>query len=156
MQRSDLFRFDRVLFVLAPVALAAAAVAQSTSGVVTGTAKDSTGAVVPNATVSLVNRGTGYSRSTVSDAAGRYTFTNIPFDRYQVSASANGLNAAVKQVQVSSAVPLTLDLSLAVAGTSAEVDVQATGDLTETNPNFHTDVDRAMIARLPEETPSSE
>ena len=156
MQRSDLFRFDRVLFVLAPVTLAAAAVAQSTSGVVTGTAKDSTGAVVPNATVSLVNRGTGYSRSVVSDAAGRYTFTNIPFDRYQVSASANGLNAAVKQVQVSSAVPLTLDLSLAVAGTSAEVDVQATGDLTETNPNFHTDVDRAMIARLPVETPSSE
>ncbi|WP_419804945.1 TonB-dependent receptor [Terriglobus sp.] len=156
MQRSDFFRFDRVLFALAPLTLAAAAVAQSTSGVLTGTAKDSTGAIVANATVTLSNPGSGYNRSVTSDAAGRFTFTNIPFDRYQLSANTDALRATAKRVQVSSPVPLTVDVSLAVAGTSTEVDVEATPDLTESDPNFHTDVDRAMIARLPVETPSSE
>ena len=156
MQRSDFFRFDRVLFALAPLSLAAVALAQSTSGVLSGTAKDSTGAIVPNATVTLTNPGSGYTRSATSDAGGRYTFTNVPFDRYQLSAATDALRAAGKRVQISSSVPVTVDVLLAVSGTSTEVDVQAEADLTESDPNFHTDVDRTMIARLPVETPSSE
>ena len=156
MQRSGFLRFSRVLFAVAPVTLAIAAVAQSTSGVITGTAKDSTGAMVPNATVSLQNPGSGYSRTATSDAGGRYTFTNIPFDQYQISASVAGLQAASRRVRVSSAVPQSVDLTLAVAGASTTVDVEAAADLTETDPSFHTDVDRTMINRLPVETPSSE
>ncbi|GAA3753020.1 TonB-dependent receptor [Terriglobus aquaticus] len=162
MQRSGFFRFaspsqlHRALLAVAPITLAMAAVAQSTSGVIAGTAKDSTGALVPNATVTLQNRGSGYSRTVTADAAGRFTFTNIPFDEYQLSAMGAGLQASAKRVRVSSAVPLAVDVTLAVVGSSTTVDVEATPDLTESDPTFHTDVDRAMISHLPTEGASSE
>ena len=43
-----------------------------------GTVRDETQAVVPAATVSVVNTETGARRSTVTDANGRYVFANLP------------------------------------------------------------------------------
>lgn len=156
MQRSDIFRVARTAALVMPFTLALTAPAQSTSGVVSGTTKDSTGALVPGARVTLSNPVSGYTRTVVSDVQGVFTFPNVPFDRYQASAQLAGLQAAPQIVQVSSTVPISLNILLSVAGTSATVDVEGTTDLTETDPNFHTDVDRTMIDRLPVETPTSE
>ena len=48
------------------------------SGSVSGTVQDSTGAVVPNATVEIRNPVSGYDRSTSTDASGKFSFPNIP------------------------------------------------------------------------------
>ena len=45
-----------------------------------GTVTDSTGGVLPGVTVTLKNTETGFSRSVVTDSAGRYTFTAVPPD----------------------------------------------------------------------------
>lgn len=65
--------------------------AQSTSGTLSGTVKDSSGAFVPNATVHIENPVSGYSQSVTTDGAGRYSFLNIPFDPYRVIASSTAL-----------------------------------------------------------------
>jgi hypothetical protein len=44
---------------------------------VTGTVTDPTGAIIPQAKISLVETGTGAQRSTVSDAQGRYSFLQM-------------------------------------------------------------------------------
>ena len=52
--------------------------AQAVSGTILGTVKDASGAVVPGATVTLVNAGTGFSRTVVTDASGEYTAPSLP------------------------------------------------------------------------------
>ena len=90
----------RTLYVFA-VALFAAALlfsvssfAQSTSGDVTGTILDASGAAVPNATVTAENAGTGIKASAVTNAAGQYRFTNLPVGSYTITATAAGFTSS--------------------------------------------------------------
>ena len=74
--------------------LAAAAFSQTTgnsslSGVVT----DPTGAVVPGATVEIHNPVSEYARSTTTDSAGQFSFTNLPFNPYHLTVTATGFGA---------------------------------------------------------------
>ena len=131
-------------------------VAQSTSGTVSGVVNDASGAAVPGATVEIRNAVSGYAVKQTTDAAGNFSFHNLPFNPYRVSAKQAGFQDANQQVQVSSVVPVKVSFALNVAGANTTVDVEAPVDLTENDPNFHTDVDRNMINRLPVESPSSQ
>jgi hypothetical protein len=130
--------------------------AQSNSGLINGTVTDSTGAVVPGASVTLSNSVSGYTRSSKTDGAGHFQFINIPFNPYQLTVSNSGFQTSSKRVDVSSIVALTVTVSLAIASSSTTVNVEAPVDLTEEDPNAHADVDRSMIATLPIESASSQ
>jgi len=136
----------------------AAARAQSAgnAGTVTGVVTDPTGAVVANASVTLSNAISGFSRAVTTDNSGAYTLPNIPFNTYRLTVSAPTLAPATQSVDVRSYVPITLDLTLQVASASTTVDVTATsGDLIETDPVAHTDVDRDLFSKIPLEGTSS-
>ena len=77
------FRFLVVgLFVL----LAAVAFAQDTA-TLTGTIRDNTGAVIPNATVTLKNTATSIVHELQSNSAGEYVAAALPPGRYNLSVS---------------------------------------------------------------------
>ncbi|MGC9224714.1 MAG: carboxypeptidase regulatory-like domain-containing protein [Terracidiphilus sp.] len=64
---------------------------QELQGTINGTVKDTTGAVVPNATVTIVEHGgTNAARVIESDARGNYTATNLPAGTYTITVSAPG------------------------------------------------------------------
>ena len=122
----------------------------------TGVVVDQSGAVVPDASVEVRNPVSGFSRSALSDNAGRFTFPNVPFNHYHLTAAKKGFANYVHDVDVSSAVPVTLSINLKVANSSESVNVEATGeDLLENTSTFHTDVDKEIIDRLPLESASS-
>ena len=52
--------------------------AQAVTGTILGTVTDSTGAVMPGATVTLINNGTGLPRAVTTDANGEYTAPSLP------------------------------------------------------------------------------
>jgi hypothetical protein len=160
MTRSYRFRGWR----LAAIALVSAflistlALAQSAgnSGSISGTVLDPTGAVVPNATVEIRNPVTGFDRSTTADAAGKFAFTNIPFNNYHLTVKATGFVSAVQDVEPRSAVPVTAAITLQVSGSLTTVNVEAEGgDLIENDPTSHTDLDKNSFDRLPLESASS-
>ena len=62
--------------------------AQSTFGSILGTVRDTSGALVPGAQVTLVNTGTNAARTLVSDASGDYAFKNIDVGRYALTITA--------------------------------------------------------------------
>src|SRR5688572_32504067 len=68
--------------------------AQAVSGTILGEVSDTTGAVIPGATVTLTNTGTGFTRSVVSDAKGEYTAPSIPTGTYTVTAEMQGFKKA--------------------------------------------------------------
>jgi outer membrane cobalamin receptor len=128
----------------------------SMGGVVQGTVKDPSGAVVPGATVSIRNPITGFERSAASDAAGRYRILGVPFNQYHLSAAKDGFAAFERDVAVRSVVPVEIDVPFALAGTAATVNVEAaTADILENVPFAHYDADRATFSRLPMVTPAN-
>jgi len=129
--------------------------AQSNSGTITGTVADPSAGVVANATVEIHNPVSRFDRATTTDGSGNFSFSNVPFNPYHLSVTAAGFEPYAQDVDVRSGVPVTIKVSLAVAGTSSTVTVEAGNDLLETDPNFHTDVDRALFEKLPLESQSS-
>jgi Carboxypeptidase regulatory-like domain len=138
--------------VLGPIANAQSG--NSTS--ITGTVLDPSGAVVVNAAVEVRNPVSGYSRSAVTDAAGKFTIPNVPFNPYHVTVTGQGFAAYAQDVDVKSSVPINLSINLKVTGSSEVVTVESTSeDLLENTSTFHTDVDRGLFDKLPLESQSS-
>src|ERR1035437_3643245 len=126
------------------------------SGSINGTVVDPTGAVVAKATVEIRNPVSGLDRSTTTDAAGKFAFTNIPFNPYHLVDTAEGFAATVQDVEPRSAVPVSVAIKLKVSGSTTQVTVEAEGgDLVENDPTFHTDVDKSLFDKLPLESQSS-
>ena len=123
-------------------------------GTISGTVTDPTGAVVAGATIKIENPVSGYSRSTTSDGAGYFQFTNIPLNPYHLSVSATDFASHSEDVDVRSSVPVTVKATLTVGESSTVVTVTAT-DLLESDSTFHTDIDRGAFDKLPLESQSS-
>jgi Carboxypeptidase regulatory-like domain len=156
MRVRRIFRFPAVVlpFALAiAVQIASAQIGNSAN--VQGTVTDPSGAVVASATVDIHNPVSGYERTTTTDSAGSFNFPNVPFNPYHLSVTANGFSPLAQDIDVRSSVPVSVKISLTVAGTSNTVTVEGGGDLLENDPTFHSDVDRALFDKLPLESQSS-
>jgi hypothetical protein len=145
-----------VLLVNLLLLLATCAYAQSgNSTTVNGTVLDPSGAVVPNATVEIHNPVSQLDRSATTDATGKFSFPNVPFNPYHLSVSASGFAPHSQDIDVRSSVPLNLKINLAIAASNTSVTVESGADLVENDPTFHTDVDRQLFDKLPLESQSS-
>ena len=144
------------MFCLAMCVISASAQTTGNSSL-SGVVADPSGAVVPGATVEIHNPVSQFDRSTTTDSAGRFSFPNIPFNPYHLSVTVTGFAAYSQDVDVRSAVPLSLKITLQIAGSAENVTVQGeASDLLENDPTFHTDVDRSLFDKLPLESTSSE
>ncbi len=93
--QQNLFRillvpFVAIVFVVAVTFSSAPAGAQIVGGTINGTIHDSTGAAVPGATVTVRQTDTGFTRSLVTGADGRYAAPSVPVGPYSVSATHDG------------------------------------------------------------------
>ncbi len=125
------------------------------AGTIRGIVTDSSGAIVPGATVTITNPVSGLNRTATSDSDGNYQFTNLPLNPYHLSVSMNGFASNSQDVEVRSTVPVAVKTVLAVGVASTVVEVTAGGDLIESDSTFHTDVDRDLFNKLPLESQSS-
>jgi hypothetical protein len=149
--RTILFCLSVFLFSAIPAAIHA----QSNSGSISGVVTDPSGAVVPGARVEIQNPVSAYTRTATTDSAGRYEFPNIPFNPYHLTVTMNGFASFVQDVAVRSNVPVDFNVGLKVGTASNTVTVEAGGDLIESDPTFHTDLDRGLIEKIPLESQSS-
>ena len=142
---------------VAVVLSAGTANAQSggSSGSINGNVMDPSGAVVANAKVEIHNAVSGYDRTTTTDSNGNFNFTNVPFNPYHMTVTAEGFAAYAQDVEVRSVVPASVKISLTVAGGKATVTVESAGDLVENDPTFHSDIDKELFDKMPLESESS-
>jgi len=118
----------RLLFVfLVGLTLQAAlASAQSDNSSITGTITDSTGAVVPHATVNITNEATGQARTLSSNDTGFYATTNLPPGNYTVNATAQGFQSFTQtHNHLEPSIPLRVDATLSVGASATTVNVVA-------------------------------
>jgi len=87
-------RWLPALFALLVLALPASA--QITTGSIFGTVKDSTGSVIPKATVTLTNQAVRFTREVTTNATGDFVAANLPTGDYTIAATAKGFAPLVK------------------------------------------------------------
>ncbi len=127
------------------------------AGTIEGNVTDPTGAALPNASVTILNRITNYRQETKTDTTGLFRFTNVPPNPYHLEISAPNFATAEKDVEVRTIVPILLmKIQLEVAGARESVTVEAAGaDLLENVAYAHNDVSIANLAKLPLTSPGS-
>ena len=114
--------------------LCAPLLAQSPTGAVQGTVTDVTGAVIPNAHVTITNTGTNQTKTIDTDGAGRFQAPLLPPGNYNVQVTATGFRPDRQDnvtVEVSESHPV--NFSLAVGGQNESVVVTATSANLETS-----------------------
>ncbi len=128
------------------------ALAQSTTdGAIGGTVTDSSGSVVPGASVTTTNLGTANTSSGKTDSSGRYLIFHLQPGSYSLEISAQGL-ATFKQTNIIVEVGrlTSIDTTLGVAGQTTTVEV--TGEapvITTDRPEITTNINQTTIDNLP-------
>src|SRR5579872_4345988 len=128
------------------------AAAQAVYGSVFGTVTDTTGAVVPGATITVTDTAKGTSVSVQTDSNGDYRVQHLIPDTYNVTAEATGFNKVTTQnVVVYADTAPKVDLSLSVGAVSNSVTVTSGAPLLQTE---HTDVNVILNERAVETLPN--
>ncbi|HYL37501.1 MAG TPA: TonB-dependent receptor [Bryobacteraceae bacterium] len=130
--------------------LAPGAYAQSTS-TVTGTVTDATGAVVPNAAVTVRNQSTGEERATQTDAAGIYTVPSLPVGTYRVEVKSQGMQTtAVSDLVLPVGSTVRQDFNLQVASTATTVEITGAAPLVQAaNVSVGSVVNQQTVQEIP-------
>jgi hypothetical protein len=139
-----------ILLLLASLPASLAAQSISTAQL-SGTVQDSTGAVIPGATVTIADAARGFTRSDTTDGAGRYQLLLLPPGTYTLTVEAKLFNT-VEQKNITLTVGEQADLpvALVVATGSERVIVDASADVIETQRSSQsTTIDQLKITDLP-------
>jgi len=146
-------KFSRVLAALTLLSLLATTVfAQSFRGSISGVVSDKDGAVIPNASVTLVNKSTGVKRSVTADKDGEYVVAELPAGEYDITAKSQGFAIASYKAQVVVGKTTAVDITLKVgaAQTDENMLVTASAPLVDnTSATLSTIVDEKLVAELP-------
>jgi hypothetical protein len=109
-----------------------AAVAQLATGSIQGLVSDSSGAVVPGATVTAGDPSNGFSRSTNSNGDGLYEFPTLPPGNYSITTEAKGFAKQVaEKVSLAVNAQLTINFELKAGVTSETVTVTEAAPLVD-------------------------
>lgn len=142
----------RSILLFAVGILAAASAHAQVGANLSGTVKDTTGAVIAGASVTITNLATSESRVLTSGTQGEYRAVNLPPAQYSVTAQAAGFGTTKKTVELLVGSELTTDIDLGTAGTSEVVSVEAGGadiliETTKSQPSSI--IDNRQLAALP-------
>jgi hypothetical protein len=149
MLRSYLSGFSCALILILGCAFSLPA--QITTGEITGTATDQSGAAVAGATVTAVCPDTNQTRSVTSGSAGEYQLSDMPSCVYKVSVSSQGFKTTVRNVTVNVAQQTKADFRLEVGERTETITVEAASPLVEFAAGVNNEVDAKSIVDLPTE-----
>ncbi len=126
--------------------------AQDTTGKITGIVTDPTGAVIPNAKVTVTQTATGVSHDTTTDQSGSYQVLQLPIGLYRVRAEAPGFAVVTVDSKTSLEINQTLriDVKLEVGQVSSAIEVASNASMVETeNQTVGSTVTGQAIFELP-------
>ncbi len=130
--------------------LSVALTAQAPTGIITGIVTDETGAVIPNATITITNKATGAARTATANAEGLYSAVSLEPGDYEVRSEANGFKTSVRAATVTVGGTTQVNMPMSLGGTKEVVTVEAA--TAQVNYESHTVegvISRSTIQDLP-------
>ena len=128
------------------------AMGQASTGTLTGQVSDAQGAVIPGATVKLLDPATNAVREITTNDVGRYTLPNIPPGDYTITVSKQGFTAARlsgQHVEVGETLTLNVPLTVGAATTTVEVQAAAGAELQTLNATIGTTMRNDALTVMP-------
>lgn len=130
-----------------------AAFAQVATSSLRGTIRDPSGALVPGATITLTDKANGSNLQVTANAAGEYTFIQIPPAGYTITVTAKGFADQKKFAELLVNQPATIDFVMSVQAASEVVNVSAEAQvLNTTDASLGDSMGNTLIQALPSET----
>src|SRR5215475_1149998 len=117
-------RYRAVLALLLLSALSAFAQSQAINGSIRGRVADSAGAAVPGAKITILNDGTGYTRTLNTDEDGYYVFPNLPLGAYTVTIQKEGFTTERHPgVNLTAGTEAVVEAQLKIGAVTTEIEV---------------------------------
>src|SRR5438445_4872272 len=140
-----------LMFTLPAVCLGSFARAQATNAQIGGRVIDQTGAVVQNATIVVLNVGTGVERTVSTSSLGEYVIPSLPVGTYKMTtAAARFKNYAQSGIILENGQSARLDVTLEVGSANATVEVTTSVVQVDTSSAaIRTEIDNTQIKELP-------
>jgi len=121
-----------------------------TTGQISGTITDSTGAVIPNQKVALKSSDKGTQQETKTNATGAYQFSLLPPGNYTVSVDATGFQAVTRQAEVTVGRIATVDIALSIGNATETVTVTEQIPLVNIdNGNLGATISEKQVSEIP-------
>src|ERR671918_859853 len=125
-------RLVRIVFGSVLVLLVAASAWAQATAQINGTVADTSGGVLPGATVTAIQTDTGFRREVVTDAEGSFTLTNLPIGPYRLEVALSGFRTYVQtgivlEINANPVIPVSLQLG----ELTETVSVEASAPLVE-------------------------
>ena len=134
------------------LSVATVAFSQTSTTSLRGVVKDSSGALVPGAAISLANQATGNAYHAVTNSAGYYIFPIVVPERYRITVAFSGFATQTVTAELLVGQPATINFILTVKSESVTVDVSAEAEtLNLTDATIGNAVGNATIETLPME-----
>jgi hypothetical protein len=141
-----------LLSLIALLAFGSCAASAQFNASLSGTVTDTTGAIVPGATVTLKDPATQAIRTSTSGSQGTYQFSELPPGNYSLTATANGFQAySLSSVTLVAETPRNVDVKLQVGEASQTVNVSADAVpvLNTSDASTSTSLSSADVTQLP-------
>jgi hypothetical protein len=144
-------KFFALALVSLTLCFASAAYAQSDRGSITGTVKDPSGALVPNAKVTATNLNSGEVRETTTSDEGSYTLPELKADPYKLTVEAQGFKTStIENIQVAVQVTRRADVTLEIGVVTDVVTVASDTTVLQTDTAVRqTNVNERQVKELP-------
>ena len=139
-----------VVFLL--VACAVTGLSQNATTSLRGVIKDSSGAVIPSAKITITDHSTGRTLNATSGASGEYSFSQISPATYQITVTAPGFATQSKTAELLVSQPATIDFTVSVQASQEIVNVSAEAQtLNTTDASLGDSMNNTLIQSLPSE-----
>jgi carboxypeptidase family protein len=126
-------------------------IAQSVTGTILGTITDSSGGVIPGATVTLKHEGTGLTRTVTTDTAGEFTAPSLPTGKYTLTAELSGFKTvSMSNIDVGVDQRVRVNARLEIGAVSESVTITGASPLVQiSSSELGTTVSEEQIKTLP-------
>src|SRR5207247_1419611 len=133
------------------VLTAAGLLAQGDRGIITGTVKDSTGAVVPGVQVTAIHLGTNTSYKASTTASGDFTVPALPVGNYQMRVENTGFKTQItNDIVVAAGATVRLDVTLELGATQQTIEVATNTQTVQSDTaRVSTEVSSKLVNELP-------
>jgi len=140
-----------IFFACFPLVFSAAAAAQLSTGTISGTVTDQSGAVTPGAAIRIRNLETGVSRNVLANEAGRYTAEALPVGNYEVTASLAGFQTVVRSgIELTVGRNALVDMALRLGDVAQAITVaEAVSQIETTTATVANLVDEKRVLEIP-------
>ena len=125
-----------MMAVVCLITLTLTSLAQSTFGTITGTVTDPSGAVLPNATITITSKNTQAIRTVTTNGEGTYLAINLDPGVYRIETTATGFGKFVRETELLARQIARVDVRVETAAVSAQVDIISTGAITTETPTI--------------------